>query len=315
MFLEHFKITGISVFQILLLSGIGFFLVKRSFLSTQGLDDLSRLVMDITLPLLIFCQILTGFSFSAYPDWWVFPLISIVITLTGLLIGFLFSGFAEKGKERRQFISLIAFQNSGYLPLALLAALLTAEKAAEVFIYIFLFLMGFNLMMFSLGVFILNYHEGKKFNIKSLLSAPVVATIFSLLIIYFGLNKFVPSEVLRPLRILGDTTLPLAMLVVGGSLAKVSLKNLNKRAITIVVLAKMVLLPLLGIVLLDIFNVSGLMGILIVVQLSMPSAVTISSILRAYKKEDVISSQGIFITHIFAVITIPLFLILYLWGL
>ena len=78
MFIEHFKVTGIAVFQIFLLASIGFFLTKRRFLSSQGLDDLSRLVMDLTLPVLIFCQLIKDFSFSLYPDWWVFPLISIV---------------------------------------------------------------------------------------------------------------------------------------------------------------------------------------------------------------------------------------------
>ena len=81
MFLEHFKITGIAVFQIFLLALIGFFLTKRKFLTSQGLDDLSRLVMDVTLPVLIFCQLIKDFSFSLYPNWWVFPLISIGITL------------------------------------------------------------------------------------------------------------------------------------------------------------------------------------------------------------------------------------------
>ncbi|PIP19411.1 MAG: hypothetical protein COX41_02975 [Candidatus Omnitrophica bacterium CG23_combo_of_CG06-09_8_20_14_all_41_10] len=311
MFMEHFKITGLAVSQIFLLAAMGFFLVKKKFLSGQGLDDLSRLVMDVTLPVLIFCQLIKDFSFNLYSNWWIFPLISIAITLLGLLIGFLFLGFIKGRQEKLQFLSLVAFQNSGYLPLALVAALLSPEKAGEMFIYLFLFLMGFNLIMFSLGVHLLNFHKERKFKVQSLFSMPVVATIFSLIMVYLGLNKFFPYAIVKPLRMLGDTTLPLAMLVVGGNLAQISLTRINKKAVSLLILAKMIILPLIGIALIMLFKIPELIGLLIIIQLSMPSAVTLPVILRSYKKEDILASQGIFITHIAGVITIPVFLILY----
>ena len=311
MFFEHFKITGIAVFQILLLAGVGFFLTKKRLLSSQGLDDLGRLVMDVTLPVLIFCQLIKDFSFILYPNWWVFPLISIAITLLGLLVGFLFVGFIKGEQEKLQFLSLTAFQNSGYLPLALVAALLSPEKVGEMFIYLFLFLMGFNLVMFSLGVHILNFHKERRLRVQSLFSAPVVATLFSLAVVFLGWSKFFPRVIIEPLRIFGDTTLPLAMLVVGGNLAQISLTNINKKAAALLILTKMIILPLLGIVLINIFKIPELIGLLIIVQLSMPSAVTLSVILRGYKKNDILASQGIFVTHLAAIITIPLFLILY----
>mgnify|MGYP001587105508 CR=1 FL=1 len=311
MIFEHFKITGIAVFQIFLLAAVGFFLTKKRFLSSQGLDDLSRLVMDVTLPVLIFCQLIKDFSFSLYPNWWIFPLVSIAITLLGLLVGFLFLGFIKGGQEKLQFLSLVAFQNSGYLPLALVATLLSPEKMGEMFIYLFLFLMGFNLIMFSLGVHILNFHKERKLKIQSLFSAPVVATIFSLILIYLGWNRFFPEAIIKPLRIFGEITLPLAMLVVGGNLAQISLAHINKKEVSLLILAKMIILPFLGIILVNIFKIPELIGLLIIIQLAMPSAVTLSVILRGYKKEDILASQGIFVTHLASVITIPVFLIIY----
>ncbi len=311
MFIEHFQITGIAVLQIFMLSAIGFLLVRKGFLSGRGLDDLGRLVMDVSLPVLIFCQLLKDFSFCLYPNWWVFPLISIAITLFGLLAGFLFVRFIDQEQEKLQFLSLVAFQNSGYLPLALVAALFPAESLGEIFIYLFLFLMGFNLVMFSLGVHILNFHKEKRIKLSSLLSMPVLATLLSLVFVYFGMGKLFPDSLIKPLRMLGDTTLPLAMIVVGGNLAQINLKDINKKAVMLLILVKMIILPLAGILFLKVFNISGLLGLLILIQLAMPSAVTISTILRASKKEDLLASQGIFITHVAALITVPAFLILY----
>lgn len=309
--LEQFRITGIAVFQIFLLAVIGYLLVKRKFLSEQGADAVSNLVMDVTLPVLIFCQLIRDFSFGLYSNWWFFPLISIAVTIVGLLTGFLFSFFIKGEQHKLQFISLVGFQNSGYLPIALAAALLAGSDFSAMFIYLFLFLAGFNLVMFSVGVHILNFHKEKKFNWSNLLSMPVIATLVSLIVIALGLNKFVPDAVIKPLRMLGDSTLPLAMLVVGGNLAEINLKNINKQAIALLILAKMIILPAIGLGLIIVFSIPELISLLILIQLAMPSAVTLSVILRNYKKEDLLVSQGILLTHLASVITIPLFLIIY----
>ncbi len=308
---EHFRVTGIAVSQIFLLAVIGYLLVKRKFLSNEGMDAISNLVMDVTLPVLIFCQLIKDFSFQAYPDWWVFPLLSLLVTVIGLVTGFIFLPLIKGEQHKLQFLSLVGFQNSGYLPIALAAALLSGEALSAMFIYLFLFLAGFNLVMFSVGVHILNFHKERKFNWLNLLSMPVVITLFSLVIIFFGLNRFIPDDFIKPLRMLGDSTLPLAMLVVGGNLAEINLKNINKKEISLLILAKMIILPVVGLVLVSVFNIPKLIGLLLIIQLAVPSAVTLSVILRNYKKDDLLVSQGILLTHIASVFTIPLFLILY----
>lgn len=311
MFFNSFKITGIAVGQIFLLAVLGYLLLKRKFLNADGLDALSRLTMDVTLPILIFCQLMKDFSFMRYPNWWALPLISLSVTGLGLGVGFLFLKVVKGQQQKLQFLSLVGFQNSGYLPLALVASLLSGDNLSVIFIYIFLFLTGFNLCLFSLGVYILNYSKEVKFRWQSLFSMPVIATLVSLIVIFIGLNKFIPEMVFKPLRMLGDTTLPLAMLVVGGNLAQFNLGQIDKKPMALLILSKMIILPLLGLGLIFIFNVPALISLLLLIQLSMPSAVTLSVILSTYKKEDFLVSQGILLTHIVSVFTIPLFLIIY----
>ncbi|MFH0762320.1 MAG: AEC family transporter [Candidatus Omnitrophota bacterium] len=297
--------------QIFLLAAIGYFLVKRNIIRQEGLNAFSRLVIEVTLPLLIFTKLIEGFSFSLYPDWWVFPLVSILITIAGLIIGAVFI-FAAGGQEQRgQFLSLIAFQNSGFLPMALIAALFSKAEADTMFIYLFLFLMGFNLVVWSLGVQMLSYQKKKKFELGSLFSPPVLATLFSLGFILFGLNRIVPSALYKPLKIVGDCTVPLSLLVVGGNLAQVHLGKIYKKAMLFVLLAKMILMPALGLWLVIGLNLPFLAGLLILMQLAMPPATSLSLITRHYKKDDLLISQGIFFSHLFGIISIPLFLSLY----
>lgn len=311
MFLGSFKTTGLAVVQIFLLGAIGYFLVKKNILKDIGLDNLSRLVIEITLPILIFCQLIKDFSFNLYPDWWVFPLLSITITISGLAVGLIFSGFIKGLQNRLQFLSLNTFQNSGYLPLALAAALLPKDKVDAMFIYIFLFLLGFNLVMWSVGVYMLTFSRLKRFELGSLFSPPVIATVFSLVFIFFGFNQFVPQALLKPLRLVGDCTLPLAMFVVGGNLAQIRLHHIDKKAIFLLMLAKMIILPGLGLGLIIRSNLPALIGLLILIQLAMPSATSLSLIIRHYKREDLLISQGVFFSHVLSLITLPIFLSLY----
>lgn len=311
MFLESFKITGLAMAQIFLLGLIGYFLTKKNILGKDSLDMLSRLVVEVTLPLLIFCQLIKDFSFRAYPNWWAFPLLSIVITIAGLLLGYAFVGFI-KGKDRKmQFLSLISFQNSGYLPLALITALLPKERADVMLVYLFLFLLGFNLVIWSFGVYLLSLHENRKFELGSLFSPPVIAIILSLATVFFGLNRFIPNAILKPLRMIGDCTLPLAMLVVGGSLGLIRLRNIDLKANFFLIFAKLIILPVVGLILILKFKLPDLIGLLIVMQLAVPPATSLSVITRHYKKEDLLISQGVFVGHVVSLITLPLFLSLY----
>lgn len=312
MFLEHFKITSLAMAQIFILGALGFFLVKKSVLSYCGLEALSRLLIQIIFPALILSQMLKNFSFSLYSNWWMLPLISLAITVSGLGTGFILLKFAGQKAHKLQFLSLVGFQNSGYLPLAMVSGMFSGQAASEIFIFIFLFLLGFDLVAWSLGIYMLTYEKDIKFNLRSVFSPPVIANLVSLALIATGLNKVISPSAFKPLEMLGNCTLPLAMLVVGGNIALVELKNIDKRAVLFIILGKLLILPAIGMLVVLRLGLPYLIGVLIIMQLAMPSATSLSVIIRHYKREDLLISQGIFFSHIASLITIPLFLGLYL---
>jgi predicted permease len=312
MFLEQFKITGLAMAQIFILGGLGYILVKKNILSHEGLDALSRLVIQIILPALILAQMLKNFSFSLYPAWWIFPLVSLAITATGLIVGWLLLKLSGLKTGKLQFLSLVAFQNSGYLPLAIAAAIFNGQHANDIFIFIFLFLLGYDLVAWSLGIYMLTYEKQATFKLRSLFSPPVIANLTSLGLIGLGLNKFIPDVLFKPLSMVGNCTLPLAMLVVGGNVALVQLKNIDKKTTSIFLLGKLIILPVLGILIVLKLALPPLLGFLIMMQLAMPSATSLSVIIRRFNKQDTLISQGIFFSHIIGLVTIPLFLSLYL---
>jgi predicted permease len=121
----------------------------------------------------------------------------------------------------------------------------------------------------------------------------------------------VPEFVFKPLKLVGSCTLPLAMLVVGGNLAQIHLGHIDKKAIFLLAVAKLLILPVLGLVFLANFRLPELIGLLIIIELAVPSATLLSVINRHHKKEDLLIGQGIFFSHIFSLISLPVFLSLY----
>ena len=312
MFLEHFKITTLAMAQIFILGALGYILVKKNILSHTGLDALSRLVIQIVFPALIITQLLHNFSFTLYPNWWIFPVISILITAVSLALGILLLKFIKLKNNKLQFLSLVGFQNSGYLPLALAAAIFSGQDLSNIFIYIFLFLLGFDLVAWSLGIYLLTYEKESRFKLQHIFSPPVIASLSTLIFIALGLNKIVPSVLFKPVEMIGNCTLPLALMVVGGNIALVELKNINKKVLSVFLFGKLIILPALGLWIVLKLALPQLFGFLIIMQLAMPSATSLSVIVRRYNREDALISQGIFFSHIISLITIPLFLGLYL---
>ena len=308
MFLETIKTTFIGVGQGFILGIIGYILVKRGFLGKEGLTALSRLTLDIFLPLLILTRLLRDFSFQAYAVWWKLPLLSIAITLAGLAAGYVFSVFFRERRERIQFVNLIAFQNSGYLPLVLVASLLSGRALDTMLIYLFLFLLGFNLVMFSVGVYLLTCDKKCPFNYWRLFNPPVAVTLLGLALIYLGWQQFVPHALLKPLAAAGDCTVPLSMLVVGGNVAAIHFGKIRIKAMSLMVFVKLLFLPLAGITLVSLLQLPLALSFLIVLQLAMPPATNLSMIISQYEKDDVIISEGVFIGHLACLVTLPLIL-------
>ncbi|MDD2654199.1 MAG: AEC family transporter [Candidatus Omnitrophica bacterium] len=196
-----FKTVLVSMLEIFILGACGFIMVRKKFLDEAGLRFLMRLVVEFILPLFIFTKTLKSFSFVLYPNWWTYTVIGLIINLVGFIVAYFWLGIFKtvtSESESRQFISLVSFQNSGYIPLILATTLLSAFDAEQMYIYIFLLLLGFNVVIWSFGVWFLSRHSIKNFEMGSMFSPPVIATILAMVLIGFGIDKIVPKFVFEP---------------------------------------------------------------------------------------------------------------------
>lgn len=299
------KLTAIAV--------LGFYFYKRKVIDQRVLDFLIFFIINFTVPFLAFSHIVENLRIDSGYSVGMFLLLSIVIFFVSFILGFLFS-FKRKHEFKKEFISLVSFQNCGYLPLSIAVFFLPQSLSEEFIIYTFMYILGFDIIFWSVGSFFIFKKKGEEFKLKSIFTPPIIATVLALLFVYSGIAKFVPSVMLSPLKMIGDLSFVLSMIILGCWLAKINTANLYKRIFIVLEasLLKLMVLPFIFLLIVLRFDISSLFGLFVVLQASMPSAVTLPIVVNLRKADSEFVSQGVLFSHILSIVTIPVWVGLYM---
>lgn len=299
--------------KLFIIISFGFYFYKRRILKEETLSFLTFFVINFAVPFLIFSTIINQFEPHTRPPLSSFLLLSIGMFFLGVILGGSIS-FSTQRPLRREFISLVSFQNCGYLPMNIALFLLTPALRDRFLLYIFLYLLGFNVLMWSVGTFFIFKRKGEKFQLLSLFTPPILSVIVALLFVYMGFKRFIPEVVMAPLKIIGDTTFPLSMIILGVWLAKSKTKDLFLEFLPIVkvIIVKLVVIPAIFFLAVKTFKIYSLFGLFIILEASMPSAASLPIVANLRKANSEFVSRGVFFTHAASIITIPLWLELFL---
>ena len=210
-------------------------------------------------------------------------------------------------------MSLVSFQNCGYLPMNIVFFLLPSKARSTFLIYIFLYILGFNILMWSVGSFLIFKRREEKFQFKSLLNPPILSIILSLLVVYLGLRRFIPAFILSPLKMIGQTSFVLSMIILGGWLAKSNIIiHSNMPVIIKISILKLIILPLFIFIGILYKGVVSLLGLFIILEACMPSAASLPIVVNLRKADSEFASYGVFFTHLVSIATVPLWIGLFL---
>ena len=191
-----------------------------------------------------------------------------------------------------------------------LALFLFSSPLRDTFlIYIFLYILGFNILMWSVGSFLIFKKEKEGFKMRSLFTMPIVSIIISLLCVYLKINKFFPELIISPLALVGKMSFPLSMILLGAWLAKGE-KLASKEAL-LASFIKLFLLPFVFFILILKFKLFSLWGFFILTQASMPSAASLPIVAQMRGGNSEVVSCGVFLSHVLALFTVPIWLFLF----
>lgn len=206
-----------SVLALIGIGVLGFWILKRGIIAEHVIVFLSRLAIDIALPCLVFAGIVVNFDPRSTPLWWRLPLwwggfqiLTIVLTLC--------TTFLARKNVRREFALSLFFQNALFFPFIVISGLFGASSPYAV--QLFIFAMLHPVLFFSTAhlFFPRRSERREKLNFARIVNPVLVATVLALTLRLLIPGAGLPRFAVTMLTMLGGMTLPLLMIILGGSL-------------------------------------------------------------------------------------------------
>ncbi len=305
----------LQVLFVLTLMAIGFVARRRGMVSAAGTSEMARVLIAIIYPCLIFSSI-TQLNAHELAKNWIMPVLAMAITGTGLVLG-LVALSCMKGLDRQRtgaFLFQSTVNNYLFLPLPLVMLLWGAEGVA---LLVFASL-GFELTVWTVGVFLFNRTSKLSEGIRMMLGPPLIILLFSIgWICIRDLSGIEPLDGL-PHRLLGllyfgtetvgKATVMISMMVAGSRIAVLDARAALDRQVWIVATLRLLVTPILFILILKQIPMSEVAyGILTVVAV-MPAAVASLIFSERFGGDSEFIATTLLVTHLGAVVTIPLLL-------
>ncbi|MBN2599290.1 MAG: AEC family transporter [Candidatus Thermoplasmatota archaeon] len=307
-------LVAITFQTVVILLGIGvfgFLIVQRKVVAENALGALSNLALDLALPCLVFMNIVSSFSPQETPDWWVLPLWWVVFTgLAALLTGGFM--FVSKKVTRREFAMSLFLHNGLFFPLAILTGMFGASS--PYLVSLFLFMIFYPAFLFNIYPYFFGKGE-KKINWRRIFNTVFVSTIVALIIRFADIQEYIPDIVLSILTMLGAMTVPLLMLVIGGSLSLDFQRKGKVYSTEIVkfVLIKNLLFPLIFLAVLLVIKPSLQIALLLMLQSAVPPVTALPMFTKRVGGNETLVNQFLVASFIASLVSIPLVISLFNW--
>jgi malate permease and related proteins len=307
--MDIFASTFEAVATLLFIGFIGFYVISRRVIPENALNILASLAIDITLPALVFVNIITRFDPLTMADWWILPLYFLIFTAGAFVLSKISSSIFSP-KYKTEFTVSLFYQNAVFFPIAIIGS---REAIADtMLVKLFLFTLLFSPFFFSTaGLF---FARGNVKIEKSRMLNPVMAaTLIAVVLVFSGLKDYVPEFALSSLKLVGNMAVPLLMLIFGGN---IFLDYRNKGRIEIYevvkfVLAKNVLFPAVMLLFLILVKPDYELGFLLILQAAVPPITSLPVLASRCGGNVKILNQFMVASFIASLFTIPLYLMLF----
>lgn len=289
---------------------VGYAAGKLGYMGGDFDRKLSSLVINWTCPALILSSSMTG----DLPDrQYILPLLGIsvltYVVLTALAWGF--SRLLTKRIEHRGILSFaMVFGNVGFMGYPVVASIFGHQAV----FYAAVLNVVNTFAVFTIGTMMITGGEGsdrERFNKKVLYSTPMLSAYLSMLIVALGID-YIPGYVSQPLTMIGNITVPAALLIIGSSMSQLPLRALLGTPIVYATtLLRLAVLPLGVHFLCRALGFDPFVTNINTVVIAMPVATYGTILCLKYGRDTTLIAELTFITTLLSMLTIPLLVILF----
>ncbi|MGN0214854.1 MAG: AEC family transporter [Muribaculaceae bacterium] len=294
-------ITQIVIVFILI--GIGYAANRLKILDANFNRKLSRLVILTACP----CLVLSSVMGESVPQCGlILPLLLIgllshaLLAVAGILLPRL---FCRLPTQRGIYGFMIAFSNIGFVGYPVVAAIFGTHAV----FYASILMLPYTLFAFTVGMSFVSGEKGlAHFDYHVLMSPIMSASMLAIVMVCTGMTD-APVLVSRPLQLVGGITVPVALLVIGSSLAEVPFSRMwTKKSLYAVSFLRLLLLPLLLYLLADALHFNQSVNRINTVLMAMP--VSTYGTMFCYKagRDDSLMTLGTCLSTLLSIVSIPL---------
>jgi predicted permease len=303
-----------NVIGVFLMMAPGFVFAKKGWLVDDTLTALSRIMVWVVYPCLVFTSISENFTLSSLFGAWILPVSVMGIFLCGYLLGWgtsLFLPFRSK-EQRGAFLFQCTVNNYSFFPLAIVSGMFGAAGVSALMFSS----VGAEIMVWTLGIFILQGEGIRKENLRHLLSPPLLAlysAIFCLSVfrmlglegeeIWGAKNAF--TYIHSTLKMMGRATIPIAMTISGARLAGLSFGIIKDRMVWLTSFFRAVAIPVIAWLMLLALPLSPDNRSIMIIVAVMPAAAASLFLSQLYGSDRDLISGSFLLTHLMSLITVP----------
>lgn len=291
---------------------VGYIAGKWGYMGGTFDKKLSKVVIDITCPALILSSAMTG----ELPDRrYILPLLGISVLTYLLLTGvaLLLPRFLTKKKDDEGVIGFaMMFGNVGFMGYPIVASIFGHEAV----FYAAVLNVVNTFTVFTIGTMLVvgknqstveeKEMSRKKMLRKVLYSTPMLSAYLTMLIVALEI-KDIPEFISQPLTMIGNITVPAALLIIGSSMSQLPLRALlGNGTIYTTTLMRLAVLPVGIHYLMTLLGFSSFVVGINTVVIAMPVATYGTILCLRHGKDTTLITEVTFITTLLAMISIPL---------
>lgn len=303
-----FATTALSVASLLLLAIPGFVLIKTKLVKSEAISILVVVLLYVCQPFITMNAFLSKeFETNLLTNMGIVILVAILTQILFLFMSKIIFR-CDKNKLRGNAYSFAsALGNVGFMGIPVISVLL--PNNAEALLYVAIYMTVFNIISWTLGVYVLT-EEKKYISIKkAIINPPIIAMIIALP--FFFTNFHLPEFIMQPIGFFADMNTPIAMLILGMRFANIKFKELiSGWGVYLSSFIKLAITPIAVYLIMMPFKISLTLRTVIVIISAMPSANMVLMMAERFDGDSVAATKAVLHSTILSIITIPLIMML-----
>lgn len=292
-------VSQVMVLFLLMLCGL--LAAKARWIKEAGIEGLNQVLVNFSLPSLIVEKLQRDADPGLMPQLFsVFWMAGVAILLCGLIGWLVFC--RERPDRRTIFTGMAMFSNAGFMGFPVLMAAYGEENLIYGIIYVAIF----NILCWSVGILLF---DRKALSAKKILTIPSLAASV-LGIVLFAVGVRLPAMVCEALNLMGGTTTPLAMFIVGTRLSRLQASDLKDVKLLLACALRLIVLPALIYFLTGLAGAAEMVRATVTLCTAMPCAAVQVIQAETYHGDAALASRGVALSTALSIGTIPLMLML-----